>query len=87
MKPFVLLVAYDVLEFLERLPRTEQLIIRKRFLQIRDFPHNNSDYSEPDNSGRQLEINIFGKFAIKYWIDHSDQQVKILDIHPADRRK
>ena len=87
MKSFVLLVAYDVFEFIERLPRQEQLTIRRRLLQIRDFPHNHSDYSEPDDSGRQLEINIYDKFAIKYWIDHSDQQVKILDIHPADRRK
>ncbi len=87
MKSFTLLVVYDVFEFLERLPRKEQLTIRKRFLQIRDFPHNHSDYSEPDNTGRPVEINIHGKFAIKYWIDHADQQVKILDIHPADRRK
>jgi hypothetical protein len=87
MKPFALLVAYEVFEFLERLPRKEQLVVRRRFLQIRDFPHNHSDYSEPDDSGRLLEINIYGRFAIKNWIDHSDQQVKILDIHQADRRK
>jgi len=87
MKPFALLVVYDVFEYIERLPRNEQLAIRKRFLQIRDFPHNHSDYSEPDDLDRHLEINICGKFAVKYWIDHSDQQVKILDIHPADRRK
>ena len=87
MKPFALLVAYDVFEFIERLPRKEQLAIRRRFLQIRDFPGNHSDYSELDDSGRQIESNIYGKFAIKYWIDDPDKQVKILDLHPADRKK
>ena len=87
MKPFALLVVFDVFEFLERLPRKEQLGIHERFLQIRDFPLNYSDYSEPDDSGRLFEINIYGKFAIKYWTDHLDQQVKIFDIHPADRKK
>ena len=86
MKPFTLLVAYEVIEFIERLPQKEQLTVRTRFLQIRDFPHNHSDYSEPDSSGRTVQINVYGKFA-KYWIDHSDEQVKILDIHRADRRK
>jgi hypothetical protein len=87
MKSFALLVAYEVFEFIERLPRTEHLPIRKRFLQIRDFPGSHSDYSEPDDQGRRIEINIYGKFAIKYWIDDADKQVKILEIHPADRRK
>jgi hypothetical protein len=74
MKPFELLVAYDVFEFIERLSRVEQLAIRKRFVQIRDFPHNYSDYSEPDDVGRRLEIHIYGKFALKYWIDHADRR-------------
>jgi hypothetical protein len=86
MKPFALLVAYDVFEFLERLPREAQRALRGRLLQIRDFPHNHSDYAEPDDFDRRLEINICGKFAIKYRIDYSDRQVKVLDIHFADRR-
>jgi hypothetical protein len=87
MKPFGLLVAIGVWEFLERLPRAEQLNIRERFLQIREFPSNFSDYRESDPIGRQLEINILGRVAIKYWIDHADRHVKILDLHFADRRR
>jgi hypothetical protein len=34
-----------------------------------------------------VAINICGAFAIKFWVDHADQQIKILDVHPADRRR
>jgi hypothetical protein len=86
MNPFVLLVAYDVFEFIGRLPRAEQQAVRRRLVQIRDYPYQHSDYAETDDIGRRLEINICGRLALKYWIDTADHHVKILDIHPADRR-
>jgi hypothetical protein len=30
---------------------------------------------------------FFGKFAIKFWDDSADRQVKILDLHLADRSR
>jgi hypothetical protein len=85
-----LLVDYTVIEFLETLPRGKQRQLRNRFVSIRDYPQKFSDYTEHDITGRQLDLHIFGEFAIKFWEDTADEHVKILDLHFADghdRRK
>ena len=86
MESFRLLIDYSVVVYIEGLPRHVRRAIRDRFVEIRDFPANRSDYIERDSVGREVAINMCGAFAIKFWIDHADRQVKILDVHPADRR-
>ena len=81
-----LLVDIEVLEFLRTRGKREQEDLLKRFREIATAPANHSDYPEEDASGRRVEVHVFRKFAIKYWDDFADRQVKILDIHPADRR-
>ena len=87
MRPFDLLIALDVVEFVERLPKTERVRLRNRFLEIREAPDARSDYAETDAVGRTVDINICGHFAIKYWTDHADRHVKVLDVHAADRTR
>ena len=79
-----LLVDYAVIEFLETLPRGEQRILRDRFVAIREQPQKFSDYLEGDITGRPLDIHVCGKYAVKFWQDHSDRHIKILDVHFAD---
>jgi hypothetical protein len=80
-----LLVDYEVIEFLETLPRKGQRLLRNRFVAIREFPSRHSDYIESDDVGRRVDIHICGKYAIKFWEDSADQHLKILDVHFADR--
>jgi hypothetical protein len=87
MASFRLLVDYDVVVYVEGLPKADRRAIRDRLVEIRDYPAHRSDYSEHDAVGREVAINICGAFAIKFWVDHADQQIKILDVHPADRRR
>ena len=87
MDPFRLLLDYDVVVFIEGLPRPARHAIRTRLIEIRDYPANRTDYTEQDATGRKVAINICGAFAIKFWVDHADRQIKILDVHPADRRR
>ena len=87
MSSFRLLVDYDVVVSMEKLPKSQRQMVRARLEAIRDHPANCSDYVERDAIGRPVDINICGPLAIKYWIDHADRQVKVLDIHPADRRR
>ena len=87
MTPYKLLISYDVVEFLESLKKSERLLLRKRFLEITDYPRRYSDYTEPDDVGRPLDISICGRFAIKFWEDHSTMHLKILDVHLADRTR
>ncbi|MEJ0090638.1 MAG: hypothetical protein WDM80_12965 [Limisphaerales bacterium] len=79
-----LLIDYEVIEFLETLPRREQRPLRDRFVAIRDDPQKFSDYTETDCTGRHVDIHICGRYAIKFWQDHADQHIKILDLHLAD---
>ena len=76
----------EVLEFLRTLSKRDQASLLKRFREIAAFPSNYSDYVEHDAVGRDVEVHVFAKYAIKYWDDFADRQVKILDLHPADQR-
>jgi hypothetical protein len=82
-----LLIDYEVIEFLETLPRRERLLLRNRFVAIQGQPCAHSDYTEPDHTGRPIDIHICVRFAIKYWEDHADQHTKILEVHPADQTR
>lgn len=82
---FRLLIDYEVIEFMEALPRKDRLVLRNRLVAIQDFPSRYSDYTEYDLTGRRVDIHICGKFAIKFWADHADRHIKILDLHFADR--
>jgi mRNA-degrading endonuclease RelE of RelBE toxin-antitoxin system len=41
-----LLIDYEVIEFLETLPRKDQRLLRNRFVAIQDYPQRFSDYAE-----------------------------------------
>ena len=79
-----LLIAIEVFEVLQTRRVVEQRSLLKRFREIAAFPANFSDFVEYDTKGRRLDVHIFGKFAIKFWNDFADRQVKIIDLHPAD---
>ena len=81
-----LLIDYEVIEFLETLSRKDQRLLRDRFVAIQGFSSHYSDYVESDSVGRRVDIHICGKYAIKFWEDHADQHLKILDVHFADKR-
>lgn len=86
METFRLLIDYDVVLYVEGLPKEARKQLRLRMHEIRAAPRSYADYDERDSMGRAVRINICGLYAIKYWVDQADRQIKILDIHPADRR-
>lgn len=81
-----MLIDMEVLEFLRTLRAGEQRDLLRRFREIGAAPGNHADYPERDATERQVAVHVFGRFAIKFWDDFSDRHVKILDVHPADRR-
>ena len=80
-----LLIAVDVLDFTAILSRREEEVLSKRFREIREYPHQYSDYREPDSEGRLLDVHVHSGFAIHFWEDGADRHVKILHICRADR--
>jgi hypothetical protein len=82
---YQLLVAWPVVELLESLPRRERRRLREGLMSISRDPGGKSDYQEPDAVGRPVEIHVCAGYAFKYWIDHADRHIKVLDMYPADR--
>ncbi len=80
-----LLVAVEVIESLEKLQPARRDLIWNRLRRIAESPNNFSDYIATDSSGRDVDVHVFGGFAIRYWNDFADRHVKILEIQSADR--
>ena len=80
-----LLVAIEVIEILETLPPARRNIIWNRLRQIAVSPGNFADYRAKDATGREVDVNVFAGYAIRYWEDFTDRHVKILEIQNADR--
>ncbi|MEI9959595.1 MAG: hypothetical protein WDM76_00280 [Limisphaerales bacterium] len=59
--------------------------MRNHFVAIQDYSSKFSDYTEADITGRRVDIHICGKYAVKFWGDHADRHVKILDVRFADK--
>ena len=79
-----LLIAIDVFEFVQALPRRDQQLLWRRFREITEFPRRFADYSEPDVTQRLLDVHLHGGFAIYYWEDAADRHLKILQVSRAD---
>ena len=79
-----LLIDIEVVQKIQRLPKRTRDDLLTDFVRIQDFPSRYADYNEQDAIGRRVEISIYGRLAVHYWIDHADRHVKILALNPAD---
>jgi hypothetical protein len=79
-----LLIDSLVLEFVGRLRKRDRNFLTARFEAIRDFPSRYVDYRTTDESGRELDGHIAGRFAIVFWDDFAGRHVKIMDVTWAD---
>jgi len=82
---YQLLIAVEVFDFAQTLPRREQLLLWKRFREIGETPHRFVDYGEPNKGKRPLDVHLHTGFAIFFWEDAADRHVKILHVCRADR--
>jgi hypothetical protein len=82
---YKLLVAYEVVLLLEKLPRRERQLLRDRMVAIAEWPAKFADYKVNSPTGPNLDVHVFGPYAITYWEDFADRHVKILNLKLADR--
>jgi hypothetical protein len=75
----------EVLEVLDGLAKADRRRLLAQFHKIRSFPGNYADYYQHDAVGRRAQISIVAGWAIHYWEDFADRQVKILTLGPADK--
>jgi len=52
---------------------------------LKEFPHNCKDLTERHSSGRQHFVFLRGEYAIKFWIDEWDREVKVLQLQLRNR--
>ena len=50
--------------------------IHSRLLEIQEHPDGFSDCQETDLKGRLVDVHIYGKYAIRYWHDFNDRQLR-----------
>ena len=80
-----LLVDLEAIAILDSIPRRVRKRLLDHFVQLRATPDRFSDFHERDRIGRRIEISVFARYSIHYWIDFADRHVKVLAIKPADR--
>jgi hypothetical protein len=47
-------------------------------------PFQAGDYTESDDTLREIQIKIIGHYAVAFWTDHAATEVKITNIARAD---
>jgi len=87
MKPYKLTIAYEVVEFFRQQSRWDRKILEGAFIALREFPHTNQKLVERGPSGRDFFVYLKDKFAIKYWIDEREREVKIIDLKLREPRQ
>ena len=84
MKPYRLLVDWEVIGQLNRLPIRVRRALCSDILRLRELPDAMSEFEEKDDTGRTLSGIIRCGIAILYWIDFADHHVKVLAMKRAD---
>jgi hypothetical protein len=80
-----LLVDAEVIRALEALPDRVRRQLWLRMEAIGATPHRFADYPERTPQGRDVDVHLCGQFAIVFWDDFADRDVKILALRSADR--
>ncbi len=78
-------VRHEVYQTLTLVPSSN----RQRILNFIEYlainPFDEGDYTERDSTGRECQVRIIGKFAVYFWADHAEKEVRIVDVIDADQ--
>ncbi len=85
MDPYQLFLRFESAEILRKLRLSQRIEIFSFIDSLKTRPDSQGDYSETDETGREVEIKIVGGYAITYWPDHAVKEVKVADVRRADR--
>lgn len=78
---------YLHLDLLETVPsRGEQRRLIMSFIRaLAANPHMPGDFTDEDESLRQRQIKIVGRYAVTCWVDDPVRAVMVVDVQLADR--
>jgi hypothetical protein len=78
-------VRREAFEFLRHCRVNERELLLKLLRSLGQDPYRRGDFTERDQSGRDVEVVVSRRYAILFWADHAAKEVKIIEIRPADR--
>ena len=72
---------------LDSAPRSgnQQRMVMRFVRSLAENPFTNGDFSEKDDADRPVQVKVVGHFAITFWANHADCEVKVTHIKPADK--
>jgi len=62
------------------------VLLAQHISRLAEKPDAQGDYRQEDDAGRSIEVRVYGKYAVLYWLDHAVAKVMVVEIRPADRR-
>jgi mRNA-degrading endonuclease RelE of RelBE toxin-antitoxin system len=80
-----LLISLEAIEYLETLPKSVRQRLRARFVAMLEEPAMFSDFVCRESDNRRLDVHVVGPYAVYFWDDFADRDLKIIRIEKADR--
>jgi hypothetical protein len=78
-------LAKEIVAQLRDCKRRERESMTRFFDQIADDPYRAGDLVEQDDSGRDIQVTLMGRFALYFWSDHAVKEVKVVGLKVAGR--
>ncbi len=85
MNPYRIFVRIEAAEALRTIRGIQRASLIAFIDSLSITPGKRGDYTERDETGRDLEIKVVASFAISYWPDHAAKEVKVVDVRRADQ--
>jgi hypothetical protein len=78
--PYEPVLSSKAAAFLVAIPKIRQRKLIGLLYQLADNPSHVGDYSEPDNTGREVQFILIRDLLIAFWADHAVRELRIVDI-------
>ena len=83
MPPYRVFIAAEVIANLQTIRGTEKRLIARLLENLAGDPFRMGDFEEHDDTGRPIQILVVGRYAVCFWANHGDKEVKIIDLKRA----
>jgi hypothetical protein len=88
MSDQVLSIRFEVMQVVRGLKMAERERIVRWMERLISNPYQDGDFLEVDpKTGRKLRATLIGRYALYWWFDGPVNEVKVVDIGPADRHR
>jgi len=78
--PYEPVLSSKAAAFLIGLSKARQRKLIGLLYQLADSPSQIGDYSEPDDTGREVQFILVRDLLIAFWADHAVRELRIVDI-------